>query len=60
LAATLLLAPVLRSMLYGVSGRSPAVLVLVCGVVALAGLLAAWLPALRASGIQPMEALRAE
>ncbi|MGC2497417.1 MAG: ABC transporter permease, partial [Acidobacteriaceae bacterium] len=58
LAATLLLAPVLRSMLYGVSGRSPAVLVLVCGVVALAGLLAAWLPALRASGIQPMEALR--
>jgi putative ABC transport system permease protein len=60
LGATLFLAPVLRSMLYGVSGRNPAVLVLVCGVVAVAGLLAAWLPALRASGIQPMEALRAE
>jgi len=60
LGATLLLSPVLQSMLYGVSGRNPAVLVLVCAIVALAGLLAAWLPALRASGIQPMEALRAE
>ncbi|MGA7524316.1 MAG: ABC transporter permease [Acidobacteriaceae bacterium] len=60
LGATLALAPVLRAMLYGVSGRSPAVLVLVCGIVALAGLVVAWLPARRASGIQPMEALRAE
>ncbi|HEY1810452.1 MAG TPA: ABC transporter permease [Acidobacteriaceae bacterium] len=60
LGATLALAPVLRSMLYGVSGRNPAVMGLVCGVVVLAGLLAAWLPARRASGIQPMEALRAE
>jgi putative ABC transport system permease protein len=60
LGATLAVAPVLRSMLYGISGRSPAVLTLVCGVVVLAGLLAAWLPALRASGIQPMETLRAE
>jgi predicted permease len=60
LAATLLLSPVLRSMLYGVSGRSPVVLLGVCGIVALSGVLAAWLPALRASGIQPMEALRAE
>lgn len=60
LGASLLLAPVLRSMLYGVGGRNPAVLALVCGAVAVAGLLAAWLPALRASGIQPMEALRAE
>lgn len=60
LGATWALAPVLRSMLYGVSGRNPAVLGLVCVVVALVGLLAAWLPALRASGIQPMEALRSE
>lgn len=60
LGAVLFLAPVLHSMLYGVSGRNPAILVLVCGVVVLAGLLAAWLPAWRASGIQPMEALRAE
>jgi putative ABC transport system permease protein len=60
LGTTLVLAPVLHSMLYGVSGRSPAVLVLVCGIVAAAGLFAAWLPARRASGIQPMEALRAE
>lgn len=60
LSASILSASLLTSMLYGVSGRSPAVLVLVCGIVATAGLLAAWLPAWRASGIQPMEALRAE
>ncbi len=60
LAATLVSAPVLQSMLYGASGRNPAVLAPVCGVVALAGLVAAWLPAMRASGIEPMQALRAE
>jgi len=60
LAVTLASASVLRSMLYGVSGRDPAVLALVCGVVALAGLLSAWLPAIRASGIDPMQALRRE
>lgn len=60
LTATLLAAPVLRSMLYGTGSRNPVVLGGVCALVALTGLLAAYLPALRASGIQPMQALRSE
>jgi predicted permease len=60
IAATLASASVLRSMLYGTGERNPFVLALVCLVVALTGLLAAYLPALRASGIQPMQALRSE
>jgi putative ABC transport system permease protein len=60
IAVTLASASVLRSMLYGTGERNPAVLVVVCLIVAGTGLLAAYLPALRASGIQPMQALRAE
>jgi predicted permease len=60
IAATLASASVLRSMLYGSAARNPAVLAVVCVVVALTGLLAAYLPALRASSIQPMQALRSE
>jgi predicted permease len=60
IVATLASASVLRSMLYGTGERNPVVLALVCVVVAVTGLLAAYLPALRASGIQPMQALRME
>jgi putative ABC transport system permease protein len=60
IAATLASASVLQSMLYGTASRNPLVLAGVCGVVALAGLVAAYLPALRAAGIDPMRALRAE
>jgi predicted permease len=60
IAATLASASVLQSMLYGTASRNPLVLAGVCGVVALAGLLAAYLPAMRAAGIDPMRALRAE
>jgi predicted permease len=59
-AISLASASLLRSMLYGAGARNPTVLALVCLVVALTGLLAAYLPALRASGIQPMQALRNE
>ncbi len=60
IAATMASASVLRSMLYGTGARNPIVLALVCVVVALTGLLAAYLPSLRASSIQPMQALRNE
>jgi predicted permease len=60
LAAALASGPVLEKLLYGAHARNPAILALVCVGVALAGLLAATLPALRAASIEPMQALRME
>ena len=48
-AATLIFGPILSQMLYGTGPRNPAVLLVVCSVVALAGLLAAYIPAARAA-----------
>jgi putative ABC transport system permease protein len=59
-AASLVSASVLQSMLYGTGSRNPLVLTLVCIAVALAGLIAAYIPAFRAASIEPMQALRAE
>ncbi len=59
-AVSLISASVLRSMLYGTGSRNPLVLVLVCIAVALAGLIAAYIPAFRAASIEPMQALRSE
>ena len=58
--ASLLSASVLKSMLYGTGARNPLVLMLVCAAVALAGLIAAYIPAFRAASIEPMQALRSE
>ena len=58
--ATLLASSILRSMLYGTGSRNPLVLTLVCLAVGTAGLIAAYIPALRAASIEPMEALRNE
>jgi predicted permease len=60
LGAAMLLTRFLKSMLYGLKPHDPATLV--CAAVLLLGvaLLAAWLPALRASRVQPMQALRHE
>jgi ABC-type antimicrobial peptide transport system permease subunit len=60
IAITLASASVLRSMLYGTAARSPLVLLVVCGVVALAGFFAAYIPAWRAASLDPMRALRSE
>jgi predicted permease len=60
LAASLAGGSVLKTMLYGSTARDPLVLTAVCIVVAFAGLFSAYLPALRAAAIEPMEALRTD
>jgi putative ABC transport system permease protein len=58
--ASLASASVLKTMLYGIAPRDPIVLAVVCISVAFAGLLAAYIPALRAASIDPTQALRSE
>ena len=60
LLVTLLSASILQSMLYGTGSRNPIVLIAVSVTMIAAGLLAAYLPALRAASIEPMDALRNE
>jgi ABC-type lipoprotein release transport system permease subunit len=44
--------------LYGIGSRDPFVLSVVCASVTLVGLVAAYIPALRAANVDPMVALR--
>jgi putative ABC transport system permease protein len=60
LAASLVFGSALKTMLYGTAARDPLVLTAVCAVVAITGLFSAYLPALRASAIEPMQALRTD
>jgi len=60
IVAALASASVLKDMLYGTGARNPAVLMLVCVAVAVAGLAAAYIPAFRAAKVDPMVALRYE
>jgi putative ABC transport system permease protein len=59
-AASLASASVLETVLYGVAPRNPLVLLVVCISVALTGLLAAYIPSIRAASIDPVQALRTE
>jgi ABC-type lipoprotein release transport system permease subunit len=52
--------PVLSTFLFQTSPRDPWALGSAALALALAGLLAAWIPARRAAGVNPVEALRAE
>ncbi len=58
--AALLLTRLVKSMLYGIQPNDP--LTMACGVLLLlaVALAASWIPARRAAGVQPMEALRHE
>jgi ABC-type antimicrobial peptide transport system permease subunit len=60
LAAAVALTRVLRSQLFGVSALDPMTFVLVAVLLLGAAALSAWLPARRASGVDPATALRAE
>ena len=59
-AAALASASVLQELLYGTGSRNPVVLIEVCAVMAVAGLIAAYIPAFRAAKVEPMTALRYE
>jgi putative ABC transport system permease protein len=60
IAASLLLARLLQSLLYETSAQDPIALTAVASGLALVGLLACWLPARRAARVDPMVALRSE
>ena len=48
----------LRSMLYDVAPSDPATFAGIVGLLVATVLVASWIPARRAAGVQPMEALR--
>jgi ABC-type antimicrobial peptide transport system permease subunit len=60
IAAAFGLARLIASFLFGVKPWDPAVFIAAPLILSAVALLAAWLPALRASKLDPMEALRAE
>ena len=59
-AAALALTGLARKMLFGITPTEPAVFALPAAVLAVAALAAGWLPARRASRVDPMVALRHE
>jgi ABC-type antimicrobial peptide transport system permease subunit len=60
LVGSLLLARLVRGLLFGVAPNDPLTLIAVAGVMAVIGLLGCWLPALRAARIAPSVAIRSQ
>jgi len=60
LAGAFALTRALKSLLYEVSALDPVALAVACVLMTLVGLLAAWIPANRAAGVDPMTVLRDE
>jgi ABC-type antimicrobial peptide transport system permease subunit len=60
LVAAVALSRLIESLLFGVTARDPGVFVAVPAVLTAVALLAVWLPALRATRINPIDALRCE
>jgi ABC-type antimicrobial peptide transport system permease subunit len=58
LATALALGRLVRSMLYGLQPADPASLTGAAGLLFAVALIAGWVPAMRASSVEPMEALR--
>jgi ABC-type antimicrobial peptide transport system permease subunit len=58
--AALALGKAAGSLLFGLTGTDPAVMLIAAGVLGAVSLGAGYLPALRASKVQPMQALRYE
>jgi predicted permease len=58
--SALALSRLIESLLFGVTARDPEVFVVVPAVLAVVALVAVWLPALRATRIDPIDALRCE
>jgi predicted permease len=50
----------IKAFLFGVDAHDPATILLVCGLLAVCGFIAALIPARRAASIDPMQALRTE
>ena len=60
LVAAYTMANLMASLLFGVAPRDPQTFIATAGVMLLTAVIASWLPARRATRIDPMEALRME